>query len=75
MIIPGQKHLPENVSEFILPQKNSKQTTIAFDPVITDGIVYFEIEFLDQLNSNLYIGIADASVIFEPSKGPGNNLQ
>ncbi|KAA6361270.1 MAG: hypothetical protein EZS28_043203, partial [Streblomastix strix] len=46
--------------------------TISTDPIISEGIVYYESVFENHENSTYYfgIGIADSSVVFKPNKGP-----
>ncbi|KAA6388199.1 MAG: putative serine/threonine protein kinase, partial [Streblomastix strix] len=47
--------------------------TISTDPIISEGIVYYESEF-EKHDGGLWsfgIGIADSSVVFKPNYGPG----
>ncbi|KAA6397075.1 MAG: putative kinase domain protein [Streblomastix strix] len=45
--------------------------TISTNPVISDGIVYFETVFENHEGLQGFgIGIADSSVVFQPNKGP-----
>ncbi|KAA6369141.1 MAG: hypothetical protein EZS28_035332, partial [Streblomastix strix] len=47
--------------------------TITSDPIISDGIVYYESVFEKHDRYNFGIGIADSTVVFQPNKEPGED--
>ncbi|KAA6372261.1 MAG: hypothetical protein EZS28_032212 [Streblomastix strix] len=66
-IIPDPNHVKQQENKIIL---KSHVATIAFNPVITSGIVRFG-GFLEKHPSiNFMIGIADSSAVFGSNKGP-----
>ncbi|KAA6365729.1 MAG: hypothetical protein EZS28_038745 [Streblomastix strix] len=47
--------------------------TISTDPIISEGIVYYESVFENHDNQGFAVGIADSSVVFKPNYGPEAN--
>ncbi|KAA6320136.1 MAG: hypothetical protein EZS28_054726, partial [Streblomastix strix] len=48
--------------------------TITSDPIISDGIVYYESVFEKHYGGNPFgIGIADSTVVFKPNKQPNDD--
>ncbi|KAA6358776.1 MAG: hypothetical protein EZS28_045697, partial [Streblomastix strix] len=68
--VPSGMHGHKDANRFIHDNTN-KDCTISIDPIISEGIVYYESVFENHDgNGGFGIGIADSSVIFEPDKGP-----
>ncbi|KAA6387669.1 MAG: putative Protein kinase, partial [Streblomastix strix] len=69
-IIPSATDCQIQDTKVIHSADNSNICVVAYDPVITDGIYRFEGTFENTSNFCM-IGIADASIVFEPNVHPG----
>ncbi|KAA6396838.1 MAG: hypothetical protein EZS28_007636 [Streblomastix strix] len=69
-IMPNKKDCHQEGYRIIHTSQNSNMCVIACNPVISSGIVRFE-GFFDNTSNFCMIGIADASVVFEPNVHPG----
>ncbi|KAA6384041.1 MAG: putative NEK protein kinase, partial [Streblomastix strix] len=75
-VIPDYATVQQNENKFIHTKDNEYISIIAFNPVISKGVVKFEGYFESNEGKNFAIGIADASAVFEPNQAPaqGKNL-
>ncbi|KAA6387842.1 MAG: putative serine/threonine-protein kinase Nek3 [Streblomastix strix] len=68
-IIPDKQHAYQKGLK-IIHTDNCDNSTVAFNPIISSGIVRFEGYFQNHSNYNLSIGIADSSVVFGSDEVP-----
>ncbi|KAA6368086.1 MAG: hypothetical protein EZS28_036387 [Streblomastix strix] len=76
-IIPNPVHMKQQENKIIRTNKGDR-STVAFNPVITSGIVRFGGFFKDHPSSyNFIIGIADSSAVFGSNEGSakGENIR
>ncbi|KAA6389385.1 MAG: putative CMGC kinase, CK2 family [Streblomastix strix] len=69
-IIPDQEHCRSEGMK-IINTKGWVYCSVAYNPIITRGIVRFEGIF-ENKDINIYVGIADSSIVFEADKAPFN---
>ncbi|KAA6374123.1 MAG: hypothetical protein EZS28_030350 [Streblomastix strix] len=64
--------MPGHKKQNIFKHDNTEaKCTITSDPIISDGIVYYETVFEKHDGQYAFgIGIADSTVVFQPNKGP-----
>ncbi|KAA6386092.1 MAG: hypothetical protein EZS28_018381 [Streblomastix strix] len=74
-IIPDPDHVIQQENKIIF--KRGIQSTVAFNPAITSGIVRFGGFFKDHSRNNFIIGIADSSAVFGSNERPweGENIK
>ncbi|KAA6368075.1 MAG: hypothetical protein EZS28_036398, partial [Streblomastix strix] len=68
-IIPDPDHAKQQENKIIRTNKGSR-STVAFNPVITSGIVRFGGFFKDHPFGNFKFGIADSSAVFGSNEFP-----
>ncbi|KAA6371170.1 MAG: hypothetical protein EZS28_033303, partial [Streblomastix strix] len=68
-IIPDPDHVKQQENKIIRTNQGIR-STVAFNPVITSGIVRFGGFFKDHPNNFFIIGIADSSAVFGSDEGP-----
>ncbi|KAA6363061.1 MAG: hypothetical protein EZS28_041412, partial [Streblomastix strix] len=68
-IISNPDHVKQQKNKIIRTNKGSR-STVAFDPIITSGIVRFGGFYEKHPDVNFIIGIADSSAVFGSNEGP-----
>ncbi|KAA6382905.1 MAG: hypothetical protein EZS28_021566, partial [Streblomastix strix] len=72
-IIPDEDLVRQSDNKIQHSDKSNQIACIAFDPIVSEGIVRFEGEFEKHWKYDNTFGIADASAVFAPDKWPGGS--
>ncbi|KAA6362963.1 MAG: hypothetical protein EZS28_041510, partial [Streblomastix strix] len=72
-IFPDQVTAQQQGNVIIHALDNYDNSTVAYNPIVTNGIVRFEGKFQNHKEFPYKIGIADASVVFGSKKDPADN--
>ncbi|KAA6376890.1 MAG: hypothetical protein EZS28_027583, partial [Streblomastix strix] len=72
-IFPDQVTAQQQGNVIIHALNNYDNSTVAYNPIVTNGIVRFEGAFQKYSDFSYKIGIADSSVVFGSKKDPADN--
>ncbi|KAA6370284.1 MAG: hypothetical protein EZS28_034189, partial [Streblomastix strix] len=72
-IFPDQVTAQQQGNVIIHALDNYDNSTVAYNPIVTNGIVRFEGAFQKYSDFSYQIGIADSSVVFGSKKDPSDN--
>ncbi|KAA6360137.1 MAG: hypothetical protein EZS28_044336, partial [Streblomastix strix] len=69
-IIPDLEHATQTGNKIIHSSNNTKNASVAFNPVISEGIIRFEGYFENHGHYKFIFGVADSSAVFGADEWP-----